>query len=106
MGASWWGFGAAFLGSAVESVEALTIVLAVGITRGWRAPLQGVVAALAVLTALVLTLGQLLTTRVSDAVLKSVIGGLVLMFGLRWMHKAILRSAGPLPISDEGVRPA
>jgi len=104
MGASWWGFGAAFLGSAVESVEALTIVLAVGVTRGWRAPLQGAVAALAILAALVLTLGQLLTTRVSEAVLRSVIGGLVLMFGLRWMHKAILRSAGLIPLSDEGAR--
>jgi uncharacterized membrane protein len=104
VGSAGWGFGAAFLGSAVESVEALTIVLAVGITRGWRAPLQGTLAALAVLAALVLTLGQLLTTRVPESVLRSVIGSLVLLFGLRWLHKAILRSAGVVPMSDENVR--
>src|SRR5579884_2883030 len=104
MGSAGWGFGAAFLGSAVESVEALTIVLAVGVTRGWRAPLQGTVAALFVLAALVLTLGQVLATRVPDSVLRSVIGTLVLLFGLRWLHKAILRSAGVLPLSDERDR--
>lgn len=104
MGSAGWGFGAAFLGSAVESVEALTIVLAVGITRGWRAPLQGTLAALVVLAALVLTLGQLLTTRVPESVLRSLIGSLVLLFGLRWLHKAILRSAGVVPLSDENVR--
>jgi uncharacterized membrane protein len=103
MGSAGWGFGAAFLGSAVESVEALSIVLAVGVTRGWRAPLQGTVAALLVLAALVLSLGGVLT-RVPDSVLKSVIGGLVLLFGLRWLHKAILRSAGVVPMSDEEVR--
>ncbi len=104
MGSAGWGFGAAFLGSAVESVEALTIVLAVGVTRGWRAPLQGTVAALAVLAALVLSLGQVLTTRVPDSVLKWVIGSLVLLFGLRWLQKAILRSAGVVPLSDESQR--
>ncbi len=104
MGSAGWGFGAAFLGSAVESVEALTIVLAVGVTRGWRAPLQGTVAALLVLAVLVLSLGGVLTTRVPDAVLKSVIGSLVLLFGLRWLHKAILRSAGVIPLSDERER--
>ncbi|HZS14544.1 MAG TPA: hypothetical protein VFC09_08115 [Candidatus Dormibacteraeota bacterium] len=104
MGSAGWGFGAAFLGSAVESVEALTIVLAVGVTRGWRAPLQGTLAALLVLAALVLSLGHVITTRVPDSVLKSVIGGLVLLFGLRWLHKAILRSAGVLPLSDERDR--
>jgi Ca2+/H+ antiporter, TMEM165/GDT1 family len=104
MGSAGWGFGAAFLGSAVESVEALTIVLAVGVTRGWRAPLQGTLAALLVLAALVLSLGQVLTSRVPDSVLKSVIGGLVLLFGLRWLHKAILRSAGVIAMSDERDR--
>ncbi|HXA29402.1 MAG TPA: hypothetical protein VN193_11730 [Candidatus Angelobacter sp.] len=104
MGSAGWGFGAAFLGSAVESVEALTIVLAVGVTRGWRAPLQGTVAALIVLAAVVLSLGQLLTTRVPQPVLRAVIGGLVLLFGLRWLHKAILRSAGLVALSDENAR--
>jgi len=104
MGSAGWGFGAAFLGSAVESVEALTIVLAIGITRGWRAPLQGTVAALLVLAALVLSLGQVLAARVPDSVLKSVIGTLVLLFGLRWLHKAILRSAGAVAMPDENQR--
>jgi uncharacterized membrane protein len=104
VGSAGWGFGAAFLGSAVESVEALTIVLAVGITRGWRAPLQGTLTALIVLAALVLSLGQLLTTRVPQSVLRSLIGSLILLFGLRWLHKAILRSAGVVPMSDENVR--
>ena len=104
MGSAGWGFGAAFLGSAVESVEALTIVLAVGVTRGWRAPLQGTLAALLVLAALVLSLGHVLATRVPESVLKSVIGGLVLLFGLRWLHKAILRSAGVIAMSDERER--
>ncbi len=104
MGSAGWGFGAAFLGAAVESVEALTIVLAVGVTRGWRATLQGALLALVVLAALVITFGQLLTTHVPQSVLKSVIGTLILLFGLRWLQKAILRSAGLVPMSDENVR--
>jgi uncharacterized membrane protein len=94
-------FGAAFLGSAVESIEALTIVLAVGLTRGWRDPLYGVAAALAVLAALVLAFGQLITSRVPETTLKLAIGSLVLLFGLRWLHKAVLRSAGVLRMHDE-----
>ncbi|HEV7677283.1 MAG TPA: hypothetical protein VGQ42_01785 [Candidatus Dormibacteraeota bacterium] len=104
MGSAGWGFGAAFLGSAVESVEALTIVLAVGVTRGWRATLQGALAALILLAALVISLGQVITSRVPEPVLKSVIGTLILLFGLRWLNKAILRSAGVIPMSDENVR--
>src|ERR1700680_3559992 len=96
-------FGAAFLGSAVESVEALTIVLAVGLTRGWRAPLYGTAAALAVLGALVLAFGELITTRVPESTLKLVVGTLILLFGLRWLHKAVLRSAGVIAMHDEGV---
>jgi uncharacterized membrane protein len=94
-------FGAAFLGSAVESIEALTIVLAVGLTRGWRAPLYGTIAALAALVVLVLTLGQLITSRVPESSLKLVIGSLILLFGLRWLHKAVLRSAGKVAMHDE-----
>jgi uncharacterized membrane protein len=94
-------FGAAFLGSAVESVEALTIVLAVGLTRGWRDPLYGTLAALAALAVLVLAFGQLITTRVPEASLKLVIGTLILLFGLRWLHKAVLRSAGVIALHDE-----
>lgn len=94
-------FGAAFLGSSVESVEALTIVLAVGLTRGWRAPLYGTVSALLVLAALVLAFGQLITSRVPETTLKLVVGTLILLFGLRWLHKAVLRSAGVIPLHDE-----
>lgn len=96
-------FGTAFLGSAVESVEALTIVLAVGLTRGWRWPLYGTVSALAILTALVLAFGQLITTNVPEAALKVVIGTLILLFGLRWLHKAALRSAAVIALHDENA---
>ncbi len=94
-------FGAAFLGSAVESTEALTIVLAVGLTRGWRAPLLGTVAALIALAVLVVIFGQLIVTRVPEAALKLVIGTLLLLFGMRWLHKAVLRSAGVVAMHDE-----
>jgi uncharacterized membrane protein len=94
-------FGAAFAGSAVESVEALTIVLAVGLTRGWRYPLYGTAAALVLLTAIVVLFGSLLTTVIPELVLKLVIGTLVLLFGLRWLHKAVLRSAGLIEMHDE-----
>lgn len=94
-------FGAAFLGSAVESTEALTIVLAVGLTRGWRSPLYGTVAALVTLAVLVLLFGQLIVLRVPESTLKLIIGTLLLLFGLRWLHKAVLRSAGVVAMHDE-----
>src|SRR6267143_5899473 len=94
-------FGAAFLGSAVESVEALTIVLAVGLTRGWRSPLYGTLVALIALAVLVLLFGQLIVTRVPELTLKLIIGTLIVLFGLRWLHKAILRSAGVIAMHDE-----
>jgi len=94
-------FGAAFLGSAVESVEALTIVLAVGLTRGWRAPLYGTVTALVLLGVLVAVFGQLIVARVPELTLKLVIGALLVLFGLRWLHKAVLRSAGVVAMHDE-----
>jgi Ca2+/H+ antiporter, TMEM165/GDT1 family len=94
-------FGAAFLGSAVESVEALTIVLAVGLTRGWRSPLYGALVALIALAVLVLLFGQLIVTRVPELTLKLIIGTLIVLFGLRWLHKAILRSAGVIAMHDE-----
>jgi uncharacterized membrane protein len=94
-------FGAAFLGSAVESVEALTIVLAVGLTRGWRSPLYGTVVALVSLGVLVAVFGQLIVTRVPESYLKLIIGTLIVLFGLRWLHKAVLRSAGVIAMHDE-----
>src|SRR5205814_4981225 len=94
-------FGAAFLGSAVGSTEALTIVLAVGRTRGWRDPLMGAAAALLALAVLVVAFGQLLVTTVPESALKLVIGTLLVLFGLRWLHKAVLRSAGVVAMHDE-----
>lgn len=101
MGAQILTFGAAFLGSAVESVEALTIVLAVGLTRGWRAPLLGTLSALGLLALLVAIFGQLIVTRVPELTLKLIIGTLIVLFGLRWLHKAVLRSAGVVAMHDE-----
>jgi uncharacterized membrane protein len=93
-------FLAAFLASAVEMVEALTIVLAVGVTRGWRSTLIGVGAAALVLAAVVGALGPALTLVPIDA-LRLVVGGLLLAFGLQWLRKAILRTAGYVPLHDE-----
>lgn len=93
---------AAFLASLVEAVEALTVVLAVGTTRGWRDALLGSGAALAVLGGLVAALGPALTA-VPLGVLQIVVGGLLLLFGLRWLRKAILRAAGVLKLHDEAA---
>ncbi|HET9782910.1 MAG TPA: hypothetical protein VFR33_14155 [Candidatus Dormibacteraeota bacterium] len=94
-------FGAAFFGSAVEATEALTIVLAIGLTRGWREPLLGTLAALVALAALVILFGQLIVSRVPDSALKLLVGALLLLFGLNWLHKAVLRSAGVIAQRDE-----
>src|SRR5437667_8734448 len=93
-------FAAAFLASAVEMVEALTIVLAVGITRGWRSALIGVATAGVALTAIVAALGPALTLVPIDA-LRLVVGALLLAFGLQWLRKAILRASGYKPLHDE-----
>src|SRR2546430_11515269 len=107
MGQQLFIFGAAFLGSAVESTEALTIVLAVGLTRGWRAPLLGTLVAIVALAVLVIVFGQLIVTTVSAWALKLLVGTLLLLFGLRWLHKAVLRSAGvgALPDEDRALQP-
>src|SRR5437899_10169523 len=81
----------AFVASAVEFVEATTIVLAVGVTRGWRAPLFGTLVATAVLAVIIGTLGVAIVTIVPEHLLKGVVGALLLLFGLRWLRKAILR---------------
>ena len=91
---------AAFLASIVEFVEALTIVLAVGATRGWRSALTGATGALVVLLAIVLLFGPLLT-RIPLQDVQLVVGGLLLLFGMRWLRKAILRSAGVIALHDE-----
>ena len=89
-----------FLASLVEFVEALTIVLAVGITRGWRPALIGTAAGVAFLTVLVAVFGPALQ-KVPISVLQVVIGVLLLLFGMRWLRKAALRSAGVLKLHDE-----
>jgi len=93
-------FLAAFLACADEMVEALTIVLAVGVTRGWRSALTGVAAAALALAAVVAALGPALTLIPIDA-LRLAVGGLLLAFGLQWLRKAILRSSGFLALHDE-----
>jgi uncharacterized membrane protein len=93
-------FAAAFLASAVEMVEALTIVLAVGVTRGWRSTLVGVGAAGVALGAVVGALGPTLTLVPLNA-LRVVVGALLLAFGLQWLRKAILRASGYKALHDE-----
>ena len=91
----------AFLASAVEFVEALTIVLAAGVTRGWRSALTGLAAAAVVLAVIVGTLGPALTL-VPISALRLVVGALLLAFGLQWLRKAILRASGFKALHDEG----
>ncbi len=91
---------AAFLASLVEFVEALTIVLAVGITRGWRSSLLGALAGAILLGVLVAALGPSLALIPLHG-LQVVIGVLLLLFGTRWLRKAILRAAGVLALHDE-----
>jgi uncharacterized membrane protein len=91
---------AAFLASAVEMVEALTIVLAVGVTRGWRSAAWGVAAALGALAVIVGALGPAIANIPIDA-LRVVVGGLLLIFGLQWLRKAILRASGLKARHDE-----
>jgi uncharacterized membrane protein len=92
----------AFLASAVEFVEALTIVLASGITRGWRSSLVGLGAATVALAAIVAALGPALKLIPIDA-LRLVVGGLLLAFGMQWLRKAILRASGYKALHDEAA---
>src|SRR3989442_13532976 len=93
---------AAFLGSLVEAIEALTIVLAAAPVRGWRPAGLGAAAGLASLALIVAGLGPLLD-RVPLHLLQLVIGVLLLLFGMRWLRKAILRAAGVIPLHDEAA---
>src|SRR6266576_5896018 len=92
---------AAFLASAVEFVEAFTIVLVVGVTVNWRSALLGALAAAATLALLVATLGVALVQWVPIDALRLVIGILLLLFGLKWLKNAILRSSGLKARHDE-----
>jgi uncharacterized membrane protein len=90
----------AFLASVVEMVEALTIVLGVGFVRGWRAPLTGAAAAAVALAVVVAALGPALQVVPIDS-LRLVVGALLLVFGLQWLRKAILRASGYKALQDE-----
>jgi uncharacterized membrane protein len=93
---------AAFLAALVECVEALTIILAVGTARGWRAALTGCCMALLVLATIVASFGRALTQMPLNLI-QLAVGGLLLLFGLRWLRKAVLRSAGVIPLHDEAA---
>ena len=93
---------AVFLACAVEAVEALTIVLAVGVERGWRSALWGTGTALLTLTAVVTVLGPSVSAIPLGA-LRVIVGGLLLVFGLGWLRKAILRASGHKALHDEAA---
>src|SRR5260221_4290365 len=90
----------AFLASAVEAVEAATVVLAAGVGRGWRSSLAGAAAALAALAVIVAVFGRAIAA-IPIATLQVVVGALLLLFGIRWLRKAMLRSAGVIDLRDE-----
>src|SRR5438105_15622787 len=91
--------GAAFVASLVEVVEAFTIVLAAGTLRGWRGAVVGTAAGLAALALIVVGLGPLLD-QVPLHLLQLVIGVLLLLFGMGWLRKAVLRAAGIIALHD------
>jgi len=91
---------AAFLASAVEAVEAFTLVLAVGVTRGWRSTLIGAGTATLTLAAVIAAFGPALSLMPIDA-LRVIVGTLLLIFGLQWLRKAILRAGGYKALRDE-----
>jgi Ca2+/H+ antiporter, TMEM165/GDT1 family len=92
---------ATLLASGVEFVEALTIVLAMGTTRGWRSTWAGVGVALAALAVVTALAGYALERWLPEALLQLVVGTLLLIFGLQWLRKAILRAAGLKALHDE-----
>ena len=95
-------FASAFLASLVEGVEALTVVLATGTTRGWRSTLIGAGAALLALAVVIAILGPALAYVPLNA-LRVIVGALLLVFGLQWLRKAVLRAAGYVRMRDEAA---
>jgi len=89
-----------FVACAVEAIEALTIVLAAGLTREWRSTFQGMAAALLALAAIVAAIGPTITLLPLTA-LRLVVGALLAVFGLQWLRKAILRATGYKSLHDE-----
>src|SRR5260221_9579023 len=94
---------ATFLAASVEWVEALTIVLAVGMFKTWRTALLATAGALVVLSVLVVLFGVAVTSHVSIALARTLVGIGLLLFGLGWLYKAILRSTGLKALHDEGA---
>ena len=92
---------AVFVASAVECVEAFTIVLAMGLTRGWTSTIVGSVLALVALGLVVAIAGVSLGTVISETLLKLIVGSLLLVFGLQWLRKSILRSSGLKEMHDQ-----
>jgi uncharacterized membrane protein len=90
-----------FFASAVEFVEALTIVLAMGATRGWRSAIAGTVSAVVALAVVAYLAGYALAEWLPESLLQLVVGTLLLIFGLQWLRTAILRSAGLKALNDE-----
>lgn len=90
-----------FVACLVEMVEATTIVMAMGFTRGWRSAIAGTLVALAALAVFTLIAGYALTNWLPEAALQLVIGTLLLIFGLQWLRKAIYRSSGRKAMHDE-----
>jgi uncharacterized membrane protein len=92
---------ATFLAASVEWVEALTIVLAVGMFKGWRSSIVGTVIGLVALAILTTAFGLAITSHVDLAAVRTLVGVFLLLFGLKWLHKAILRSSGLKAMHDE-----
>jgi uncharacterized membrane protein len=99
--ATWGVLIATFFACVVETVEATTIVMAMGFTRSWRSAMTGVGVALVFLAIVTAAFGYALTTWLPESALQLVIGGLLLSFGLQWLRKAILRASGRKGIHDE-----
>ena len=89
-----------FLACAVEAVEATTVVLAMGTARDWRSALSGVAAGLLLLAAVIAVLGPAISAVPLDA-LRLLVGGVLLIFGLQWLRKAVLRASGHKALHDE-----
>ena len=99
---AWPALVASFLASVVEFVEALTVILAVGTVRGWRGAFLGASTAIVTLCVIVLALGPALT-HIPLGYVQVAVGTLLLLFGMRWLRKAMLRSVGVVPLHDEAA---
>ena len=104
MSSAVWGLAiSVFVAAIVEMVEALTIVLAMGMTRSWKSTIAGICAALVCLAAFTAVTGYALATWLPRSSLQLVVGTLLLVFGLQWLRKGILRAAGRKGLHDEAA---